>query len=81
MRIFVRAKPKSKREYVKRIGDLRFVVAVKEAPEKGKANQAIAKALAEFFNIQLSSVILVSGQTSKQKIFEIPIPNQVELTF
>lgn len=81
MRIFVRAKPKSKQEYVKKVGDLKFVVAVKEAAEKGKANQAVILALAEFFDITSSSVILISGQTSRQKIFEVPIPNQVELKF
>lgn len=81
MRIFVRAKPKSKQEYVKKVGTLSFVVAVKEVAEKGKANQAVIRVLAEFFDIQQSSIILISGQTSRQKIFEVPIPNQVELKF
>ncbi|OGE65068.1 hypothetical protein A3I48_02815 [Candidatus Daviesbacteria bacterium RIFCSPLOWO2_02_FULL_36_7] len=31
------------------------------------------KALAEFFNVPASSVILISGQFSKQKVFEIPL--------
>lgn len=80
MRIFVKARPKSKKEYVKREGEDSFTVAVKEVPEKGKANQAIIKALAEFFNIPTSSVILISGQTSKQKVFEIPgSPGQMKL--
>lgn len=73
MRIFVKAKPKSKSEYVKRTGDLSFVVVVKEVPEKGKANKAIIKALAEFFSIPASLIILISGQTSRQKIFEISL--------
>lgn len=76
MRISIKAKSKSKKEYVKKISDSSFVVAVKEVPEKGKANQAITKALAEFFDIQAESVILISGQTSKQKIFEIPLTKE-----
>lgn len=76
MRILISAKPKSKTEYVKRATGANFVVAVKEAPEKGKANQAIIKALAEFFDIQPASVKLIFGQTSKQKIFEIPLTPQ-----
>ncbi len=81
MRISVKAKPKSKQEFVKRIDSASFVVAVKEAAEKGRANQAIIEALAKFFEIPSSSVILISGQTSRQKIFEVPIPNQVEMPF
>ncbi|MBI2086051.1 DUF167 domain-containing protein [Candidatus Daviesbacteria bacterium] len=73
MRIFVKARPKSKKEYIKREGEGSFIVAVKEVSEKGKANQAIIKALAEFFNIPISSIVLVSGQTFKQKVFEIPL--------
>ncbi len=79
MRILISAKPKSKKEYVKRATGANFVVAVKEVPEKGKANQAIVNALAEFFDIQPASVILISGQTSRQKIFEIPLtPEDLE---
>ncbi len=73
MKIIVRAKPKSKKEFIKRLGETSFVVAVKELPEKGKANQAIIKALAKVLNVPLSSIILVSGQASKQKLFEIPL--------
>lgn len=73
MRISVKAKPKSKREYIKKIGEASFEVAVKEVPEKGKANQAIIKALAEFLNIPASSINLISGQASKQKVFEVPL--------
>lgn len=80
MRIFVKARPKSKKEYVKREKEDSFTVAVKEVPEKGKANRAIIKALAEFFNISTSSVTLISGQFSKQKVFEIPgSPGQIKL--
>lgn len=73
MRISVKAKPRSKQEYVKKTGDSSFTVAVTEVPEKGKANQAIIKALAEFLDIKPASIVLISGQASKQKIFEIPI--------
>ena len=48
-----------------------YKVSVKEAPEHGRANDAIARLLAKYFKITLSDVHLVSGQTSKQKIFDI----------
>ncbi|MDO8576857.1 MAG: DUF167 domain-containing protein [Candidatus Daviesbacteria bacterium] len=73
MKIFVKAKPKSKKNFIKKTDAASFTVAVTEAPEKGKANQAIIKALAKFLNIPASSVILISGQTSRQKVFEIPL--------
>ncbi len=73
MRISVRAKPKSKKEFIKKINVASFTVAVTEAPEKGKANQAIIKALAKFLDVSASSVILISGKTLNQKVFEIPL--------
>jgi hypothetical protein len=44
-------------------------VAVTEAPEKGKANKAIAAVLSEALGVPKSSVKLVSGATSAQKRF------------
>lgn len=82
MKIFVKAKPLSKEEKVKKINppspkgfgrasETHFVVSVKEPPHQGKANAAIAKALADYFNVSLSQVRLVAGFSSKQKVFEI----------
>ncbi len=71
MKIFVKAKPSAKEEFIKKIDGINFVVAVKEPPRKGKANKAIIKALAEYFNIAPSAVRLVSGFSAKQKVFEI----------
>jgi uncharacterized protein YggU (UPF0235/DUF167 family) len=48
-----------------------YKVWVKEPPVGGLANQAIVKALAKHFDIAPSCVVFVSGQTAKQKIFEI----------
>ncbi|PJA37619.1 hypothetical protein CO181_02780, partial [candidate division WWE3 bacterium CG_4_9_14_3_um_filter_43_9] len=49
MKIFVKAKPRAKNEKIEKIGEDCFKVSVKEPPEEGKANQAIVKALAEYF--------------------------------
>lgn len=85
MKIFVKAKPNSKEEYVEKIdppspkgfgraSDMYFVVAVKEPPVQGRANKAITKALAVYFNVPVFGVRLVSGFSSKQKVFEITDP-------
>ena len=71
MKIFVKAKPNAKEESIKKIDGINFVVAVKEPPAKGKANAAIAKVLAAYFDVAPSAVNLISGFSSKQKIFEI----------
>jgi len=71
MKIFVTAKPLAKTEGVEKIDDAHFVVAVKEPPREGRANRAIAAALAGHFAVPPSRVRLVSGFSSKQKIFEV----------
>jgi uncharacterized protein len=71
MRIFVKAKPRSKEERVEKIDDMHFIVSVKEPPVQGKANAAIAKALAEHFGVPVYSVKLVSGFSLREKTFEL----------
>lgn len=44
-------------------------VAVTQAPEKGKANRAIAELLAERLGVRKRDVELLSGETSVQKRF------------
>lgn len=72
MRINVIAKPKKKKEYVEQVSPTHYIIAVKEPAEKGRANQAITRALTEYFQIPAHEVHLVSGQTNKNKIFEVP---------
>jgi uncharacterized protein len=44
-------------------------VAVTQAPEKGKANRAIARLLCESLALKRSQVCLVAGETSSRKRF------------
>ena len=73
MRIRVKAKPSSQEEKVEKVSDNEFIVSVKEPPVKGQANAAIIKALAGHFDVPASSVRIVLGYTSRQKVFEIEI--------
>ena len=70
MKIFVKARPNSKAESIEKTDGTHFTVSVKEPPVKGRANAAIAKALAGHFGLAPSQVFLVSGFSSKQKVFE-----------
>ena len=71
MKVIVKAKIKAREEKVEKIDERNYKVSVKAAPVEGKANKAIIKALAEYFNTAKSSITLISGETSKQKVFEI----------
>ena len=71
IRVLVKAKPNSKKEIIEKIGDFEFIISVKEPPIKGKANIAIMEKLSDHFNISISNISLISGFSSKNKIFEI----------
>ena len=76
----VKAQPGAKRNQVvgERAGALR--VAVTAAPEKGKANEAIAKVLAEALGCKAAEVILIFGQSSRDKKFLIAGMSESELS-
>ena len=71
MRLQIKAHPKSKKEAVKEKGENFYEVWVREAPQHGKANEAIREALAQHFGISKSSVCIISGLTSKNKWVEV----------
>jgi uncharacterized protein (TIGR00251 family) len=73
MKIFVKAKPLAKEEKIKKVDEINFIVWVKEPPKDGKANRAIIKVLASYFKVAPSEISLVSGFSSKLKVFEILI--------
>lgn len=65
----VRAQPNARKSAVlgERAGALRVGVTV--APERGKANEAIADVLAEALGCRPSQVVLLSGATARDKRF------------
>ena len=71
MKIAVRAKPGAQENNVEKIDDGHYVVSVTEPPIQGRANRAIVIALADYFNAAPSSIRLISGFTSREKLFEI----------
>jgi uncharacterized protein (TIGR00251 family) len=67
MKIRIIAKPNANKEKIEKVDATTYRVSVKEAPEKGEANQAILKALSEYFHVTSSQVRLLSGAASKYK--------------
>lgn len=67
----VRAQPNARKDGVlgERGGALRIGVTV--APEKGKANAAVAEVLAGALGCRPSAIVLLSGEASRDKRFLI----------
>jgi len=71
LKIFVKAHPKSKKvEVVKKDAD-HYDVWVREAPDKGKANQAVVEALSDYLDVARSRINVVSGLASRNKVVEV----------
>jgi uncharacterized protein (TIGR00251 family) len=67
----VHAQPGARKNAVTGVHAGRLKVAVTQAPEKGKANQALVKLLAELLDLKRSQVSLLAGETSQHKKFLI----------
>jgi uncharacterized protein (TIGR00251 family) len=65
----VRAQPGARRDAVAGVHDGALRVAVTEAPERGRANEAIAGLLAQTLGCPKGQVTLLSGMASRRKRF------------
>jgi len=72
MHLTIVAKPKKKQTKVVRISPDTYAVSVTAPPVAGQANDAIIQALAKYFSISPSQIILLSGHTSKIKTLAVP---------
>ncbi len=71
MKISVKVKPNSRENSVKELGKGNFEVRVSVPPEKGKANKRVIELIAKHLGIPKSKVTLISGETFKEKLFNI----------
>ena len=71
MRILVNVHPNSKKQRIEKdlLGILHIYIT--QPPLKGKANKAVIEVLVNYFKTKKSSIFLISGIKSKNKIFEI----------
>ena len=77
--LLVRAQAGARRNEVRGIQDGALKVCVTQAPEKGKANKAIAEVLAKWLGVRKSQIELISGETASQKKFLVRAMEQEEL--
>jgi uncharacterized protein len=72
----VRAQPGARRNAITGEHDCHLKVSVTAAPDKGKANQAIAEVLCAGLSLSRSQIELLTGATSRTKQFlvrDVPI--------
>lgn len=65
--LHIRAQPGARREGIVGVQADRLKVAVHAAPEKGKANAALIKVIADELGLKRSQIQLLSGESSHQK--------------
>ena len=67
----VHAQPGARKNGITGVHDGRLKVAVTQAAEKGKANQALIKLLTELLGVKRAQISLVAGEMSHHKKFLI----------
>ncbi|MCA9135508.1 MAG: DUF167 domain-containing protein [Planctomycetales bacterium] len=70
IRFRVRVSPGAKKTNVGGTHDGMLKVSVTQAPENGKANQAVIKLISKQLGISKSSVVIVAGQTARIKTIQ-----------
>ncbi|MDO8496136.1 MAG: DUF167 domain-containing protein [bacterium] len=61
---------KLNKDFVKQEGN-KITIGVRAKPEGGKANEELLKKIARHFKVPVSSVRIVSGRISRNKIIEV----------
>ena len=71
VKIIVKAKPGSRDDKIEKIDDSNYIVFVKAPAIEGKANAAIIRLLAGYFDVSPSLVEIISGHMARVKVIEI----------
>lgn len=71
MRLNVKVKLFSHEEKIIQSENGVFTVCVKEPPSEGRANAAVVKMLSKHFKVPKSSIAIISGYKSRNKVIEI----------
>jgi uncharacterized protein YggU (UPF0235/DUF167 family) len=67
----VKARPRSRTPGVEELGADHFLVRVRAAPEKGRANEEIVERLAGHLGVPASRLTLLRGATSSRKLIRL----------
>ena len=78
MKFFVKVKVGAREEKIEKLDEVNFKVSVKQLPEKGKANKAVIKVMADYFKVGRDDIQIISGSTSRLKIIKINNYDQIK---
>ncbi|WP_338637373.1 DUF167 domain-containing protein [Spirobacillus cienkowskii] len=71
IKVTTKAKTEKVKQEILPDGSIFLRVYVTAPPEDGKANDAVIKLIAKSFGVSKSSVSIIKGQTSREKVLEI----------
>lgn len=71
--LFIKVIPRASKNEIVEMSDDFLKIKIKAVPEKGKANQALIKFLADFFEVPQNGVKIVKGQNQPLKIVFVPM--------
>ena len=71
-RINLRVIPRARQNKIETDPNGDFRLHTNAAPVDGAANDAVIRALAEYFKVPKSSIKIVRGMTARNKVVEIP---------
>jgi uncharacterized protein (TIGR00251 family) len=67
----VKVHPRSRKQEIFELGENSYKIHVKSAPAKGEANQEVLRLIAKFFSVPVSSVKIIRGFKSRDKLITI----------
>jgi hypothetical protein len=70
-KIYVKVKTSSRKEGIERVDESTFQVSVNLPPVEGKANARVRELISNYLKIPKTSVELLRGEKSKNKVFTI----------
>jgi uncharacterized protein (TIGR00251 family) len=74
MRLSVRVTPRASAERIDGFGDTGALrIHVTAPPADGQANAAVVRLLAKALGLPARDIVLVSGATNRNKVFEVPL--------
>lgn len=71
VRVYAKVTPRSAKNEVTKISEGEYKIRVTAVPEKGKANEAVIKLLADYLSVPKSSLNIIGGKSARIKLIEI----------
>lgn len=73
MQILAKVITNAKQNSVEKLSDNSYKIKTTAKPEKGKANTKIIEILADYFQTSKSNILLIKGEKSSNKTFDVNI--------